>query len=132
MAIGEYIQESKGKITTLRVLENGKIEVSYQATGKLLGIEVSELYTAIITPQLGGALYMEGNGIITSSAGDSEVLKFQGIGRSTGAGFKASYSGSTFGQAASTKFAKLIDEMTVWEVDIDEAGNFLLKIWEWK
>jgi len=132
MAIGEYIQESKGKITALRVLENGKMEASYQATGKLLGIEVSELYTAIITPQPGGALYMEGNGIITSSAGDSEVLKFQGIGRSTGAGFKAIYRGSTFAQAASTMFAKLINEMTVWEVDIDEAGNFLLKIWEWK
>jgi hypothetical protein len=132
MAIGEYIQESKGKITALRVLENGKMEASYQASGRLLGIEVSELYTAIITPQSGGALYMEGNGIITSSAGDSEVLKFQGIGRSTGAGFQASYRGSTFAQAASTRFAKLINEMTVWEVDIDEAGNFLLKIWEWK
>lgn len=132
MAIGEYIQESKGKVTAVRVLENGKLEASYQATGKLLGVEVNEFYTAIITSQPGGALYMEGNGIITSSAGDSEVLKFQGRGRSTGAGFKASYRGSTFGQSASPRFAKLVNLMTVWEVDIDEAGNFLLKIWEWK
>lgn len=132
MAIGEYIQESKGKVTAVRVLADGKIEASYQASGKLLGIEVNEFYTAIISPLPGGALSMEGNGIITSNDGDSETLKFQGIGRSTGAGFKASYRGSTFAQKASTKFAKLTDEMTVWEVDIDEAGNFLLKIWEWK
>jgi hypothetical protein len=36
MALGEYIQESKGKVTALRVLENGKLEASYQASGKLL------------------------------------------------------------------------------------------------
>lgn len=132
MAIGEYIQESKGKVTALRVLENGKLEASYQASGKLLGVEVSEFYTAIIAPQPGGSLFMEGNGIITSNDGDSETLKFQGMGRSTGAGFKASYRGSTFAQTASPKFAKLLNIMTVWEVDVDEAGNFLLKIWEWK
>ena len=132
MAIGEYIQESKGKVSGLRVRENGKMEVTIQATGKLLGIEVNELYTGTITQQPGGALYMEGNGIITSSAGDSEGLKFQGMGHSTGAGYKASYRGSTFCQSASSKFAKLLTLMTVWEVDIDEAGNFLLKIWEWK
>ena len=132
MAIGEYIQESKGKVTALRVLEDGKLEASYQASGKLLGVEVSEFYTAIITPQPGGVLIMEGNGFITSNEGDSEVLKFQGIGRATGAGFKASYRGSTFAQAASPRFAKLLNEMTVWEVDVDEAGNFFLRIWEWK
>ncbi|HEV8387858.1 MAG TPA: hypothetical protein VGQ03_09570 [Nitrososphaera sp.] len=132
MAIGEYIQESKGKVTPLRVLENGKMEASFQATGKLLGVEVSEFYTGVTTPQPGGALYMEGDGIITSTAGDSEVLKFRGMGRSTGAGFKASYRGSTFCQTASSRFAKLLNIMTVWEVDVDEAGNFLLKIWEWK
>jgi hypothetical protein len=132
MAIGEFIQESKGKVTALRVLENGKMEASFQAKGKLLGIEVSELYTGIITPQPGGVLYMEGNGIITSNAGDSEILKFQGMGRSTGAGYGASYRGSTFAQSVSPKFARLLSIMTVWEVDIDESGNFLLKIWEWK
>jgi hypothetical protein len=132
MAIGEYIQESKGKVTAVRALADGKLEASYQAIGKLLGIQVNEFYTAIISPLPGGNLFMEGNGIITSNDGDSESLKFQGIGRSTGAGFKASYRGSTFGQTASPKFAKLTGEMTVWEVDVDEAGNFLLKIWEWK
>lgn len=72
------------------------------------------------------------NGFITSSAGDSEVLKFQGIGRSIVPGFRASYRGSTFRKSASPRFSKLLNSMTVWEVDIDEAGNFLLKIWEWK
>ena len=132
MAIGEYIQESKGKVTAVRVLADAKLEASYQASGKLLGVEVSEFYTAIISPQPGGALFMEGNGIITSKDGDSELLKFQGIGHATGAGFKANYRGSTFAQTASPRFAKLIDIMTVWEVDVDEAGNFLLRIWEWK
>lgn len=132
MAIGEYIQESKGKVTALRVLEHGRLEATYQASGKLLGVEVNEFYTAIITTQPGGALHMKGNGLITSKEGDSEVLKFQGMGRSTGAGYKASYRGSTFAQSATPKFAKLLDIMTVWEVDVDESGNFLLKIWEWK
>ena len=97
-----------------------------------MGVEVNELYTGTIVQQPGGALYMEGNGINTSSAGgESEVLKFRGMGRSTGAGYKAIYRGSTFCESASSKFAKLLTLMTVWEVDIDEAGNFLLKIREW-
>ena len=132
MAIGEFIQESKGKITAVRVLADGKLEASYQATGKLFGVDVSEFYTAVISPQPGGQLLMEGNGFIASNAGDSEVLKFHGIGHATGAGFKASYRGSTFAQSATPKFAKLMNEMTVWEVNIDEQGNFVLKIWEWK
>ena len=112
---------------------DGKVEASFQGSGKLLGVEINEFYTAIISPQQGGALFMEGNGIITSKDGkESESLKFQGVGRALGAGFKARYYGGTFGQTTSPKFAKLNNAMTVWEVDVDEAGNWHLKIWEWK
>jgi hypothetical protein len=75
MTIGEKIQESKGKITSVRVLADGKLEASYQATGKLLSVDLTECYTAIITPQPGGQLMMKGNEYIVSNAEDSEVLK---------------------------------------------------------
>jgi hypothetical protein len=72
MPIGEYIQERRGKVCALRVLDYGKLEAAFQAPVRLLGIEVTELYTRAISQKPGGALYMEGNRIITSCTGDSE------------------------------------------------------------
>jgi hypothetical protein len=46
MALGELVGEGRGKITTMRVLPDGKIEVSEQGMGKLLGSEISDAATS--------------------------------------------------------------------------------------
>ena len=53
MALGEALGEGRGKITNIRVLPDGKIEVSQQGTGKLLGSEIIsdvETYWTIMRP----------------------------------------------------------------------------------
>jgi len=45
MALGEVAGEGRGKITTMRVIPDGKMEVSQQGTGKLLGSEISDAAT---------------------------------------------------------------------------------------
>jgi len=42
MALGELVGEGRGRITTMRLLPDGKMEVSQQGTGKLLGSEISD------------------------------------------------------------------------------------------
>jgi hypothetical protein len=44
MALGEIL-EGRGKVTAMRVLPDGKIEVSQQGTGKLLGSKISGAVT---------------------------------------------------------------------------------------
>ncbi|MGI0130314.1 MAG: hypothetical protein ACREEC_09235 [Thermoplasmata archaeon] len=48
MALGEVIHESSGKFAGVRVLPDGKLEASFQGGGKLLGVEVTEMYTGVI------------------------------------------------------------------------------------
>jgi hypothetical protein len=45
MALGEAVGEGRGKITSMRVLPDGKMEVSQQGTGNLLGSEISDAAT---------------------------------------------------------------------------------------
>jgi hypothetical protein len=45
MALGEVVGEGRGKITTMGVLPDDKMEVSQQGTGNLLGSEISDIAT---------------------------------------------------------------------------------------
>jgi hypothetical protein len=132
LALGELILETNGKTTGIRVLSEGKLEVSYQGNGKLLGVEANEMYTAIFTPQPTGGFTIEANGLVVSREGDALTVKVIGVQRPTGAGFKASNRGGTIQHSASPKLARLNSVATSWEAETDEAGNYHLKVWEWK
>jgi hypothetical protein len=60
MALGEIIGEGHGKVTAMRVLPDGKIEVSQQGTCKLLGSEISDMVTYWTTMRPNGTVYGEG------------------------------------------------------------------------
>jgi hypothetical protein len=60
MALGELVGEGRGKITTMRVLPDGKMEVSQQGTGKLLGSEISDAATYWTVMRPNGTAYGEG------------------------------------------------------------------------
>jgi hypothetical protein len=45
MALGELLGEGRGKVTTMRVLPDDKMEVSQQGTGKLIGSEITDVVT---------------------------------------------------------------------------------------
>ena len=131
MALGDLAFEETGKFAGIRALPDGKVEATYQGTGKLFGADYSSIYTGVATPH-GGTLIAEFNGICTTKDGDSVGVWAHGRGRPTGSGLKASWRGGVIWQAYSPTFARLNSLPGVWELDIDEEGNFHLKVWEWK
>ena len=73
--LGEQIGEERGKITGRRVLPSDgpgpKIEVSFQAAAKFLGVDATDIGTYWAVLQANGTLYGEGQGVIMTAQGGS-------------------------------------------------------------
>jgi hypothetical protein len=131
MALGEIVGEARGKITAMRVLPDGKIEVSQQGTGRLLGSEISDAATYWTVMRPNGTAYGEGQQAIMSDDG-SAIWKGSGVGKPTGqGGWKYGVAGA-FQTIASQKWGRLFDVYTVVEYDVDQNQNYHWKMWEWK
>ena len=137
MALGEQIEDSRGKITGQRVLNvEGipKMETSFMMEGNFRGIPCTELgtYTSMLG---GGVLHGEGQGIVTAKDGQGMVSwTGQGVGRFTGPG-KVSFRGAIYFQTPSSeggKLSNLNNIVGVFEYETDEMGNCSSKTWEWK
>ena len=137
MALGEQIQDSRGKITGQRVLNvEGilKMETSFMMEGNFRGIPCTELgtYTSMLG---GGVLHGEAQGIVTAKDGQGMVSwTGQGVGRFTGPG-KVSFRGAIYFQTSSSeggKLSNLNNMVGVFEYETDEMGNCSSKTWEWK
>jgi hypothetical protein len=72
--LGDLIGEFKGKVTGIRVLFEGKIEISEQASGSILGYEATWLATSISTQRLNGTVTSEGEAIVTTDDGDVVMI----------------------------------------------------------
>lgn len=131
MALGELVGEAKGKIASLRALENGRIEINLQGSGKLLGSDISDITTFWSEMRPNGTAYGEGNSLTMGMDGMAE-WKGHGIGRMTEqGGWKYSY-GGVFNKATSPKWARLLGVYIVGEYEADMNGNYHSKMWEWK
>jgi hypothetical protein len=133
MALGEIVAEVRGKVTNLRALPDGKVEVSLQGSGKLLGSEITDITTFSSAMRSNGAAYGEGQAILMlRDGGGSAEFKGTGIGKPTGqGGWRYSY-GGTFHTVTSQKLVRLLDVYVVGEYNSDENGNYQWKLWEWK
>ncbi len=134
--LGELIHEERGKTIGLRVLPSGgdgpKVEVSFQASGKVLGVEETDIvtYSSVVRP--GGILFGEGQGVATTKDGDALSWTGQGVGRLTGRGSAARWRGAIYYWTSSQKLARLNGVAGVFEYEVDENGNTEAKVWEWK
>jgi hypothetical protein len=137
MALGEQIEDSRGKITGQRVLdvEIPKMETSFVMEGNYSGIPCTDFgtYTSV---QRGGVIFGEGQGIITTKDGQGMTTwTGQGIGKFTAPG-KVSFRGSIFFRTPSTseggKLSSLNNMAGVFEYEVDETGSCFAKSWEWK
>jgi hypothetical protein len=131
--LGEQIGEERGKVSGYRVLsvEGPKVEVSFQATGNILGIEHTGMGTYWSVPKAGGFMYGEGQGVITTKDGDMMTWVGQGVGK-TDAGGGANWRGAVYYSTNASKLARLNGIAAVFEYQIDAQGNTASKIWEWK
>jgi len=132
MTLGQILAEAKGRVAALRALENGRIEVTLQGTGRVLGIDIGDVTTFWSERRPNGTVYGEGYSIQMGADGGAAEWKGSGIGRSTGNGAWRYAYGGAYKNATSPKWTQLLAVFTVGEYESDENGNYQWKIWEWK
>ena len=133
--LGDKIGETSGKVTSQRVLSNPgggpKMETSFQASGKILGIDETETgtYTSVMRPD--GTLFGEGQGIIMSKEGDLATWVGQGVGTIKEDGV-LSFRGAVYYQSSSPRWSRLNSVAGIFEYEADPEGNTQAQLWEWK
>ena len=135
--LGEKIAELTAKVTNRRVITEraGKpqLEISFEGTGKLMGVDVTEIgtYVGAMTEQ--GVLEGKGNGISTTKDGEIVTWTARGIGKPTGKGQAVQWRGSIFYRTSSAKLVRLTQGCFLFEHDLDETGvASVSRIFEWK
>jgi N-acetylmuramoyl-L-alanine amidase CwlA len=131
--LGEKVVEEKGKVTSTRVLESmpqTKVETSFEAQGKILGIEhrTTGTYWSVIQPS--GTLYGEGNGIAITKEGMA-TWKGSGAGKFTETG-GVIFRGAIYYQTNAERLLTLNGLAVVFEYEVDENGNTKSIGFEWK
>ncbi len=134
--LGEMIGEESGKVTGTRVLlpEGGvsKIESSMQATGKLVGVEVTNIATIWGMMRPDGTLYIDGQGaVLAKDGGGTASFIGWGFGRPTASG-GMSYRGAINCQSASGSLVRLNSMLIPFESEVDADQNISWQFWEWK
>ena len=133
--LGELVGEEKGKISGYRVIPSKgggqRVEISFQAHGKMLGIEHRDLGTYWSVVQPNGFLYGEGQGVVMTKDGDRATWVAQGAGRFKPGG-GVIWRGAVYYQTASPKLARLNGIAVVFEYETDAHDNTSAKYWEWK
>ena len=132
---GEKIGESSGKVTSRRVLPSRgggpRMETSFEANGRLLGVDEKEMgtYWSVVRPD--GSLYGEGQGIIMGKGGEMATWIGQGVGtiKKDGA---ISYRGAVYYQTQSPGWVRLNTVAAIFEYEVDAQGNSRSQLWEWK
>jgi 5-keto 4-deoxyuronate isomerase len=133
--LGNLFYEAKGRITSKRVLdlEGPKIESSYFLEGKMREIEVLEIGTFTSVPISDGVFFIEGKDIVTLKESDDEMATVKAEGISKLKGSSKVVSGSNFYRSSKTgKLSFLNNLVGVHEAAVDNNGNILYKVWEWK
>ena len=131
--IGELLGETTGKRLLRRVISVGPptVEVSFEDSGKMLGVNTNGFGTYTSSVRADGSIYGEGQGAIFSQEGEMVSWKGSGLGKFKERG-AVSYRGVLYYQTASQKLARLNNAVGVFEYEVDPAGNTHTKVWEWK
>jgi hypothetical protein len=135
--LGEKLYELTCKITGRRVLPGTgpgdiKVEVSFQGTGRILGIDTVETGTYEATMKAPGVLFGQGQGLSMTKDGEPVTWHGSGIGKPTGKGTAVNWRGAIFYSTQSQKLARLNGVAAVFEWDVDEQGNAKGTTFEWK
>ena len=131
--LGESIGETRGKRIIRRMLSSDppRVEVSFEDSGKMLGIDVNGFGTYTSQVRADGTMYGEGEGAYTTRDGEMLTWKGSGLGK-FGEGGAVSYRGILYYRTTSLKLARLNTVAGVFEYDVDAKGDTHSKVWEWK
>ena len=131
--LGDLLGESTGRRVVRRVLGTDPltVEVSFEETGQMLGINFNGLGTYSSVVRADGSLYGEAEGAQFTAEG--EVITWKGSGQGKlGTDGSISYRGILYFQTISQKMARLNAAPGVFEYEVDPEGKTRAKVWEWK
>jgi hypothetical protein len=129
--LGDIVYDCKGKVVSVKVLENGKAEYSAMVGGLFLGEEFSSTFTWETEFRPDGSGYGEIRGFFNTKNGVMGRYKGNGNGYVKPDGGQV-HNGALCYSNPPGKFGELNKMAVVYEVNIDGEGNFLSKGWEWK
>lgn len=137
MALGDQLGQDTGQITTTRVLPpsargDSRMEVTFEARGRLLDQDVTDLGTYVAVVGSDGVLHGQGHGVTMTGDGHSATWNGTGVGRFTGRGSATSWRGVVYYQTASETLARLNGVAVLFEHEEDESGKSETKYYEWK
>ena len=133
--LGDKIGSESGTVTGRRVLANPgggpKMETTFEASGKMLGVNHTDIgtYWSVMRPD--GTVYGEGNGIAMGEGGESMTWIGQGVG-TLGKNGAVSFRGAVYYQSSSPKWSRLNSVAAVFEYNVDAKGNAKSTLWEWR
>lgn len=133
--LGDKVGEDRGRVAGRRVLpsdgQGPKVETSFESTGALLGINMTNIgtYRAVARPD--GTLFGEGQGVLMGQGGEMASWVGQGVGKFTSAG-GISFRGAVYYQSAAPAWARLNGLAVVYEHEVDAKGEIHNQLWEWK
>ncbi|WP_292464572.1 hypothetical protein [Methanolobus sp.] len=134
--LGEMIGESDSKKVASRVLPSRSygpiIETIGQGHGKLLGFEVSDIFTYSTVTTEEGILYGKGRGINMTEEGDALKYITSRMGKLKDNGPADRFQGVVYYFALSPKFSRLDGTACIFESETDENGNSHTNIWKRK
>jgi hypothetical protein len=133
--LGEELGSEQGQITMRRVLPSeghgARMEVSFEASGTLAGVQVNDIGTYVAEARPDGTLQGEGQGVIMSADGEMATWRGQGAGR-PGAGGAVSYRGAIYFESPTPKLSRLNGIAVLYEFEVAADGKAESKLWEWK
>ena len=131
--LGEQLYTGQGKRSARRVLGTQplKVEVSFEDSGKLLGIDGMNIGTYTAIARADGTLAGEGQGVFATLDGSMVTWKGNGVGTMKTGG-AVSYRGALTLETTSSTLSRVNAVAGVFEFDVDASGNTQTKIWEWK
>jgi hypothetical protein len=129
---GKNIGEGNGHRGIRKVLStqpNFKVEVSFEETGKLMGVEGMNMGTYTATTKPDGSLEGIGEGVFATLDGEFVTWRGMGVGRFVEAG-AVHYTGMLSYSTTSAKLTKLNSITAMFEFEVDAAGKTRSKVYD--
>jgi hypothetical protein len=141
MALGDLLFEEKGKQISSRTVDSIEptAEISGMGNTKYKDQNISTHWTISVKLGQNGVSYAQGRGIMYAENNEVATYSINGIGKANNSGGGGSSSSSrgvsmfhTNASSINEKLSALNDMVTVYELEQDNDGNYIAKVWEWK
>ena len=107
------------------------MEVSYQGTGRILGVDTIDSGTYVATLRPDGTLYGQGRGLSMGPDGEAATWEGAGVGIPTG-GMGATWRGAIYYSTPAEAWQRLNQVAAIYEYEVNPDGTLQATVFEWR